>query len=199
MVCPSCSTWQEARATGWGNIKGCMRLRVQNKDPNFGRITKNKLTWSLVFSFLYVCAKFQPISASFTPKVEKKDFRFQMIARASVRTLADRGDISGNNQSTVIRVSCSLLFPLLPSFLPSHRTGVKLTEIGWNFADTKKGTHKTLGQLISRYSSEIRVLILYSYFKPALGFLWVFHTRRPSATQKYVIVMVTLCWKAEIF
>ena len=56
---------QEVQATGC-HIRVCMEfIRVWNKDPNFERITRSKLTWNLVYSFLCVSAKFQPISASF--------------------------------------------------------------------------------------------------------------------------------------
>ena len=44
------------------------------------------------------------------------------------------------------------LSPYFPLFLLSLRTRVKLAEIGWNFADTKEGIHKTSGQFISIYS-----------------------------------------------
>ena len=45
---------------------------IKYYDPNFGRITRNKLirnnlTWSLLYSFLCVSGEFQPISTSFIP------------------------------------------------------------------------------------------------------------------------------------
>ena len=57
---------------------------------------------------------------------------------------------------------------------PSLRTGAKLAEIGWNFADTKKGIHKTSGQFIkfiSRFSPKIRVLIVY-HRNPIQTLIW---------------------------
>ena len=53
---------------------------------------------------------------------------------------------------------------------------VKLAEIDWNFADTKKGIHKTLGQFIS----------IYWYFLPKFGSL--FYTRNPIQTSKTNLV-----------
>ena len=53
------------------------------------------------------------------------------------------------------------------SLLPFHRTGEKLTEIGWHFAAIQRNEHTrlqvSLFQFISCYSPVIWVLILYSY------------------------------------
>ena len=55
-------------------------ISIKNKNPNFRRITRNKLTWSLVYSFLCVCeisadfGKFHPGAGKVEKNVQSKIF-----------------------------------------------------------------------------------------------------------------------------
>ena len=129
------------------HIRVCMGLQWYKTKT---RINWNKLTWSLLCSFLCVSMKFQAISASFTP-VRREGRKRPGVGKMWIEAIFQ--EIIDCNQSRSFTAA------------PSFRTGVKLAEISRNFAETQRKECTRLQVSLFQFISRTTVLP----YKPLFG------------------------------